>query len=283
MLSRRQFLALPLSLLLIRRPGRAEPLVRAAAYHADARVLFGLFSFVLDGSIHEEVDRTAEQYRVVLVGEGPGIRNRIVSEGVIRQRRFVPRSTSLHFSVKGRESRTQITYDYTRRVIDYHHRSQTFLLGRWRVSDDVIRIPAGQALDDAVTVFLNYAEGVLEEEERSSYRTFVVRRARAEREDPDDVQAGGYRADIAPLRVKVLQDPEGGRPMWLLDLTRFSSWAMARHPVRVVFGPSRRPEAISVSLVLGSSIHIGFPSNEGRAGSQVLWAGRQGPLEFRVS
>lgn len=262
-LSRRQFLALPLSLLLIRVPGWAEQRLRSGTYRADARILFGLFQFVLDGSIHEEVDLTAKQYRVVLAGEGPGISNRMVSEGVIEARRFVPRATSLHFSVRGRESRTEITYDYPRGFISYHHRSQTFLLGRWRVADDVIRMPAGQPLDDAVTVFLNYAEGVLEEEAGSSYRAFIVRRARPDREDPDAVDPGGYRAHIVPLRVKAIQGPEGSPPVWTLDLTGISSWAKAGHPARVVFGQGRRPEAISVSLSLGSSLQVVFQQSAG--------------------
>jgi hypothetical protein len=258
MLSRRRFLALPWLLLLRRRPGWAEQRLRAGTYRANIRILFGLFEFALDGSIEEAVDPRAGLYRVVLAGEGAGISNRVVSEGVIQGRRFVPRTTSLSFKVRGRESRTEISYDDARGVVRYRHRSQTFLLGRWRAGDDVITIPAGPPLDDAVTVFLNYAEGALEEEAPSAYRAFVVRRARTDWEGPDEVAPGGYGASIVPLRVKAIQAPEGGEPGWLLDLTDISSWARAGQPARVVFGPGRRPEAISVPLALGGDIRIVF-------------------------
>ncbi|MFQ5899266.1 MAG: hypothetical protein ACE5JN_13625, partial [Candidatus Methylomirabilia bacterium] len=198
------------------------------------------------------------RYRVLISGQGPRIANRIESEGLIRQRRFAPTATSLQFNARGRESRTHITYDYDRGLVHYRHASQSFLLGRWRVGEDVIGIPAGQPLDDLVTVILNYAEGQLEADGPGAYRTSVVRRASAEGEELDDVQAKGYGADIVPLRLTVTQDPEAGQPVCLLDITRFSSWAMASHPARITFGPNRRPEAVHVSLRLGTTAEIAF-------------------------
>ncbi len=259
-LSRRQFLALPVALLLAPRIGRAASPVRSTTYHADVGVVFNLFTFSLDGAMEEEVDRVAGRYRVLVAGEGSGIANRIESEGFIRDRRLLPTATTLFFSARGRESRTQIRYDYDQGLVHYRHASQTFLLGRRRVAEDVIRIPADQPLDDIVTATLNYAEGLMEREGPGVYRTFVVRRARPPHEGSDDVQPGGYRAEVVPLRFTVTQDRESGRAVCLLDLTRFSSWASAHEPARITFGPNRRPESIRASLILGTSFRITFQS-----------------------
>lgn len=259
-LSRRQLLTLPLALLLAPRFGRAAPAVRAAAYHADIGVLFSLFTFSLDGSVDEEVDRIAGRYRVLIAGEGDGVVNRIESAGFIRGERLAPAATTLFFSVRGRESRTQISYDYDQGLVHYRHASQTFLLGRRRVAEDVIRIPAGQPLDDVVTATVNYAKDLLEGDGQGAYRTLVVRRARPPREGPDEVQAGGYRAEIVPLRFTVTQGQGSGRAVCLLDLTRFSSWASARNPAQITFGPDGRPDSIRVSLMLGTSFRVTFQS-----------------------
>jgi len=84
-----------------------------------------------------------------------------------------------------------------------------------------------------------------------------VRRQRPEKEGPDDVSQA-YRAEIVPLAMKVASEPETGKAAASLDLTRFSSWAKERQPARVVFGPDRRPESITASLILGTSITIRF-------------------------
>jgi hypothetical protein len=39
-------------------------------------------------------------------------------------------------------------------------------------------------------------------------------------------------------------------------MTRFSSWAREDEPARIVFGANRRPEAITASLILGTSLTI---------------------------
>lgn len=256
-LSRRQFLALPLAFLLAPRAARARP-ARAATYHAEIDILFGLFTLALDGLVDEEIDRTADRYRVVVVGEGDRVAHRIESAGLVRGGRLSPLVTSLSSRVLGRESRTQIRYDYDRGLAHYHHASETFFLRRRRVAEDVVRIPAGQPLDDVVTAALNHAAGLLEADGPGIYRTFVVRRARPPKEGPDDVQPGGYRAEIAPFRFTVTQDQESGRPVGLVDLTRFSSWASASKPARITFGPNRRPEAIHASLMFGTSFGITF-------------------------
>jgi hypothetical protein len=48
----------------------------------------------------------------------------------------------------------------------------------------------------------------------------------------------------------------GGRATALLDMTRFSSWAREDEPARIVFGADRRPESITASLILGTSLTI---------------------------
>lgn len=266
-LSRRQFLALPLALLTASRLGRAdEPPHASASYHADIGILFNLFNFTLDGSVDEQVDWIGGRYRVSVFGEGPGIANRIESVGVVRQRRFIPVVTSLYFNVRGRESRTHISYDYTHGLVHYRHASQTFLLGRRRASEAVLELPSGRPLDDVVTTALNYARNLLQVDEQGAYRTFLVRRARPEREGPDDAQAGGYRAEIVPLRFTVVSEQDSGRPVALLDLTRFSSWARVGSPARITFRPDRRLESIQARLMLGTTVAVRF--------HETSWEGR---------
>lgn len=257
-LSRRQFLVALLALPFSPRLGWADPIVRTATYHADIGVFFNFFTFTLDGRVEEQVDRISGRYRVLVTGEGPRISNRIESAGLIRERRFAPTTTSLFFRVGGRESRTDVSYDYDRGLAHYRHASQTFLLGRWRRGTDVIEIPAGQPLDDIVTATLNYGEGLLEGDGEGAFRTFMIRRARPKREGLDEVQAAGYRAEIVPVRFTLIQGSPGDQPVCLLDLTRYSSWAIPGNPVRVTFGPTQRPESIHVSLVLGTTVRITF-------------------------
>ena len=258
MLSRRQFLAAPLVLLLAPRSGRASQLAHSAAYHAEIGIFFGLFTFTLDGTVDEEVDRIAGRYRVQAAGAGSGISNRVESVGLIRERRYTPTATTVISSVRGRESRTHIGYDHEHGLVHYRHASETFLLGRRRVAEDTIGMPVGQPLDDIVTATLNFAEGLLEPDAQGGYRAFVVRRARREGEGPDDVQTGGYRAEIVPARFTVAQEGESGRPVALLDLTPFSSWARPSQPVRITVGPSRRPESLQVSLIFGTTVRVKF-------------------------
>jgi hypothetical protein len=61
---------------------------------------------------------------------------------------------------------------------------------------------------------------------------------------------------MVPLELKIAPDPETGKPSALFDLTRFSSWAKKSQPARIVFGADRRPELITSSMILGTSVTI---------------------------
>ena len=71
---------------------------------------------------------------------------------------------------------------------------------------------------------------------------------------PDDVDRR-YRAELVPFELRVTTEA-GGRATALLDMTRFSSWAREDEPARIVFGADRRPESITASLILGTSLTI---------------------------
>ena len=233
---------------------------QGARYRVEAGVLFGLLTFSMTGSIDEQIDRDAGRYRVVVAGQGPGIANRVESSGVVRGRRLVPRATYSRFNIRGRDSWTAITYDLDRGLIDYNHVSHTFFLGRRREVHDVVRLGPEQPVDDVVTATLNYAQNALDTDPSGAFQTYVVRRVRPEREAPDDVQAGGYRAEIVPFVFRVTRDPVGGRDIATFDLSRFSSWARAENPARITFGTNRRPDTITADLILGTTVRITFES-----------------------
>ena len=156
----------------------------------------------------------------------------------------------------GRESRSEVAYDWERGTVDYHAQAETFFLRRRRVVDDSVAIPPGQHVDDAVSAMLNFAEGQWPVGPDGRLHTLVVRRRRAETEGPDDVETS-YRAELVPFVLTVGRDA-GGLSTAQIDMTRFSSWARADQPARVVFGPSRRPSLIASSLILGTSLAIRF-------------------------
>jgi hypothetical protein len=258
-LTRREILtSIPLFLLLLdRRLARAgEESRRGASYRLDADVFFGLFVFNIDGYIEEQIDRAARRYRVVAAGRGSQIANRLESSGIVRDGRFLPTLTDVFLNLRGRESRTAIAYDHDRGLIDYHHVSETFFLGRRREVHDLVRPNAGQQVDDLITTALNYAEGAIGTDAEGSLRTYIVRRTRPENESPDDVQPAGYRAEIVPLIIKITPEAVGGREVGRLDLTRLSSWARRGSPLRIAFGADRRPESIQAELLFGSSVRI---------------------------
>ena len=203
----------------------------------------------------EATDREAGRYHVTIAGEGDGIANQIESSGLLRDGRWVPLEGHSSFSVKGRQSRSELRYDWTRRTVEYHFRGETFFLRRLRVADDVVSVPEGVHVDDSVSASLNYADGVWPARADGSYETHIVRRKRADDEGMDDVQQL-YRAELVPFTLKVDADPVSGKPVALFDLTRFSSWAKNGEPARVTFGPDRRPTLVSLPLVLGSSVKI---------------------------
>jgi hypothetical protein len=178
----------------------------------------------------------------------------IESTGTLRDGRWAPLRFTDRFVVYGRESRLEITYDYARRVIQYRGRSETFLLRRVRMTDDAVAVPAGVHVDDVVSATLNYAESRWLPEADGRLVTQVVRRQRVPGERPDDL-ARRYRAELVPFALRIRPDA-GGRATAALDLTRFSSWAREDEPARIVFGSNRRPETITATLVLGTSLTI---------------------------
>src|SRR5882762_9000628 len=93
--SRREFLTLPLAVLLapfLGRPVAAAADARKAKYGADVSILYGVLTYRLEGTMTEMVDRAAGQYEVSIAGEGDGIANRIESRGTLWQGRWAPRS-----------------------------------------------------------------------------------------------------------------------------------------------------------------------------------------------
>jgi hypothetical protein len=255
-IDRRRFLTL-VSMLLLGPSGRAggEPAVRHARYAADVGILYDMLTFRLEGTIEEAVDRDAGRYKVTVAGTGSSISNRIESAGLLRDGRWAPLRSQAFFEVRGRQSRTEMAYDYGRQVVEYHARGETFFLRRLRVVDDRVAIPPGTHLDDVISATLNYASGQWRPQEDGAYRTFVVRRRRADDEGPDDV-AASYRAELVPLELVIAADPQTGKASARFDLTRFSSWAKKSEPARIVFGADRRPELITTSMILGTSVTI---------------------------
>jgi hypothetical protein len=151
-------------------------------------------------------------------------------------------------------------YDYGRGTIELHSRYYTLFLGRLRQLDDVLKIPAGQPVDDIISATLNFAAGQLGTDAEGYYRTKVVRRAKAENEGPDDVSASGYRAELVPLRFQTRTDPTTGRLTAMIDITRFSAWARSNRPALVTFDQTRHVESMTSSLILGSTVSLRLTS-----------------------
>src|SRR5712664_2335027 len=216
-IGRRDFLTLTLAVLLA--PDRllaAEPAVRRNAYAVDIGILYRMLSFHLEGSFEERVDRGAGRYEVRGAGQGSGIANRIESSGVLRNGLWSPVHGAFWFQMHGRESKTQIAYDHERRRIEYHAWGETFFLRRVRVVDDVLTIPDGLHVDDAISASLNYRDGRWTPDAEGRLRTYVVRRRRSESEGPDEV-ARAYRGEVVPLDLTVTADPESRTPAALVD------------------------------------------------------------------
>ena len=256
-LSRRDLLTLAAALLLAPagRLAAAESTARRGKFAADINVLYRVLSFHMEGEVEESVDREAGRYEVRLTGQGSGISNRIESSGVLREGRWAPARSASWFEIQGRESRTRIVYDYQRRSVEYHAHGETFFLRRMRVVDDVVALPEGVIIDDAVSAALNYRDGFWRAQPDGNLHSHIVRRRHSPGEGPDDV-AASYRAEIIPLELKMAPDPETNKPSALLDLTRFSSWARENRPARIVFDDERRPALITGSMILGSSVTI---------------------------
>ena len=232
----------------------AETEARKGAFSARAAILFGAFRFEESGVIEETIDRGAGRYEVRITGRGQEMTTEIESSGILREGRWAPLRFTDRFVVYGRESRLEITYDHARRVVQYRGRSETFLLRRLRMTDDTLAVPAGVHVDDVVSATLNYAEGRWPAEADGRLVTQVVRRQRIPGERPDDAERR-YRAELVPFELRVGSDASG-RATAVLDMTRFSSWAREDEPARIVFGADRRPESITASLILGTSLAI---------------------------
>jgi hypothetical protein len=262
-IDRRQFLTLSLALFLaplgLARLGRAFAAAPVDTYRApyavDVRLLYGVLTYHEEGTFNQSIDRSAGSYEAVVEGEGDGIAHRIESTGVLRQGRWVPTRSRSFFSVKGRESRGDISYDHARARIEYHFKGETFFLRRLRVVDDVLSIPPGLRVDDSISASINYTDRLWKPGPDGSLVTHVVRRKMAADEGPDDVQAHAH-AELVPFKLEVTVDAATQKPIAHFDLTRFSSWAKQGQPGLVTFGPDRRPEQLSLPMILGTSVHI---------------------------
>lgn len=257
-ITRRSLLALPIVLLFRRSPvpALAAPQVLKASYTANVGILYDMLTLYLSGSIEEVVDHATGDYRVTASGSGANIENRFESAGIFRDGRWKPVRSHSWFDIRGRQSRTEITYDWSKRLIQYHARGETFFLRNVRVVDDVVAVPEDTHVDDVISATLNYADRRWPAHSDSVHRTLVVRRRRADNEGPDDI-ASSYRAEIVPLELKTVRDASG-KPTALFDLSRFSSWAKPSEPARIIFSAARRPELITSSMILGTSITIRF-------------------------
>jgi len=233
----------------------AAVVAHTAPYRVDVTLLYGALTYRIDETLSESVDKAGGRYEVAVTGEGDGIANRIESAGTLRQGRWVPLRTQSFFSVKGRESRSNITYDYTARRVNYHFKGETFFLRRLRVVDDTVPMPDGVHIDDAISATLNYADKLWPSHADGNLQTHVIRRKVASNEGPDDVQAR-YQAELVPFTLSVAVDAETRKPIGRFDLTRFSSWAKQNQPAQITFGVDRRPEHMNLPMMLGTSVQI---------------------------
>jgi hypothetical protein len=238
---------------------RAATEARRSGYAVEVGMIWGTIGLHLGGTWDESVDRTAGRYEIKATGEGSRISNRLESRGLLRGGRWAPLDARAWFDVVGRTSQSAVSYDYGRRAIAYHFQGETFLLRRQRVADDTVAIPEGRHVDDVFSAVLNYADGRWPPGPDGRLHTYVIRRQRPEGEGPDDAREV-YRAELVPLALEVVPDPETGRQAATFDLSRFSSWARDGKPGRIVFGSDRRPESITASLILGTSLAVRIKS-----------------------
>jgi hypothetical protein len=256
MITRRGLLAGALAALLAPRRVAAAALERRqAGYTARVGLLYGVLRFEVTGTIEEVIDREAARYEVRVHGQGSGIENRVESRGTLRRDRWTPDHVRSRFVVHGRESWVEAAFDHERRQVTYRSRSETFFLRRVRQVEDVVALPEGVTVDDVISASLNYAEGRWPAGADGALHTHVVRRRRGRQEASDEVEAS-YRAELVPFDLSVGTDPATGRPAAAFDLTRFSSWALEGQPARIVFGRNRRPEELTATLMLGTSVAV---------------------------
>jgi hypothetical protein len=260
-LSRRAVLlglgSLVLSLALpTRRAAASLPPKRTVDYRVDISMLFDLLSYSVGGTMVEEIDARAGRYQVLITGTGTGVTTRIEARGMIDNGRHRPLELKSAHSFVGRPSSLSITYDYARGLVEYHAVGHTLLRGRRRQVDDVVTLPQGQPIDDAVSAGLNFAAGRLDQDPDGAYRMSVLRRSRPRGEGPDDVTPGAYRVEVVPVRFRVEPDTSTGKLTARVDMSGWSSWARADQPARLVFTPERRLESIETRLIWGSAVRM---------------------------
>ena len=256
--TRRQLLAaLPAGLLFPRRWAFALEDGRSVlGYQLDLSILFNFLTLSLVGNVVQEIDRRAGRYRVTMDGKGTAISTRTEATGVIREGQFKPlESRSVHH-FRGRENTVATSYDYERQRVELHAVTHTLLLGRRRQVDDTLALPPGRHVDDLISAELNFAANTLERDSEGTYSTWIMRRARADNEGPDDVSPDGYRAELVPLRFRPSPEGSSGRQTALIDITRFSSWARPDTPARVTFAPDRQLESVQSTLIMGTTLSV---------------------------
>jgi hypothetical protein len=239
-----------------RRADGSAPFSRASGYRVDISLAFGVFRYSITGRVVEEIDAGAGRYRVLITGGGTGVTSRVEASGLIDGGRYRPLTMRSAHSLAGRQSWLTIAYDYDRGLVDYHAVGHTLLRGRRREVVDVVALPAGQPIDDAISASLNFATGRLDRDADGAYRTSVLRRVRPPDEGPEDVTPGAYRVEVVPLRLRVEPDPATGKLITGVNMAGWSSWARADEPARIVFSAERRIESIESRLVLGSAVRL---------------------------
>src|SRR4029453_6084798 len=196
--------SLVLSLALPTRRAAANlPADRTFDYRVDISMLFDLLRYSVGGAMVEGVDAGAGRYGVLITGSGAGVATRIEARGLIDNGRYRPLELKSAHSFAGRPRSLSITYDYPRGLVDYPAVGHTLLRGPRRRVDDVVVLPPGQPVDDAVSAGLNFAAGRLEQDPDGAYRMSALRRTRPRGEGPDDVTPGAYRIEGVPVRFRV--------------------------------------------------------------------------------
>lgn len=224
-------------------------------YTVTARLLGGVLTFELQGTLVERVDRDAGRFEIRASGHGAGIANAFESAGLLRAGRWVPESTSLLVSVWGRTYRSELRHDPDSRVARYRSRGETFFLRRPRLVEDTLALEPGQHLDDLGSASLNYAERRWPPDPDGRLRTYLVRGSAGPLQRANGSRA--YRAELRRLELAPRTD-ERGRVTALVDITGFSAWALPDRPAHVVFRPDGRPERLTLSLRHRTSVQIEF-------------------------
>jgi hypothetical protein len=230
---------------------------RTFPYRVDISMLWGVVRYAVAGSMEEQIDAAARRYRVQITGTGTGVTSRIDARGLIDDTgRHRPLEMENTHVLAGRESWLSITYDYGRGIVDYRSVGHTLLLGRRRQVDDVVTLPAGRAVDDAVSAGLNMVAGRLDRDTSGTYQMSILRRMRPPGEGPDDVTPGTYRVQVVPVRFRVEPDAASGKLVARVDMSGWSSWARPDAPAQLVFTSDRRLEALEAPLALGSTVRM---------------------------